>query len=57
MNIKNRLAILEKEVKSQVGEALVAITAKTTEKFEEKVSEYLKTNPEPELFVHIVDFF
>jgi len=56
MNIKNRLTALEKQVKFQVGEAVVPIVAKTTEEFEERKLEYLKSHTVPGMFIHIVDF-
>jgi len=56
MNLDRRIKKLEGHIKGVGRTEVVAIKAKTSEEFEQKVQEYLKTNPEPQLFVFLHDF-
>lgn len=56
MNIENRITALEGEIRKQLSEAVVVFTAKTETEFERQVDEYLETHPEPDMFIHIVEF-
>ncbi|MFC1820538.1 hypothetical protein ACFLZG_05590 [Thermodesulfobacteriota bacterium] len=56
MNLKNKIADLEKRLKVRERQGIAVITAYSESEFEGKRLEYLKSNPEPGLFVYIRKF-
>ena len=56
-NIENRIAKIEQDFKDYGREKFVVFRAKNQAEFDHQCEEYLKTNPEPELFVWLVRFF
>jgi len=57
MNLKNKVGKLERLLINQgIEKSVVSITAYSESEFEEKRIEYLKTNPQPELFVFVQEF-
>ena len=54
--IESRVTKIEQQIKNHGREEMVAFRAKNKTEFNGHCEEYMKTNPEPELFVCLVDF-